>query len=107
MLYMGLARQKNVLTHEEINAMRPAERERYVQGLILDIFEKDGPWTIREIIQKTGLARPTVTKHLHRLVDTQQITSETKTFGSFRVTHYKKAGNIESKKEIQKKFSGN
>jgi hypothetical protein len=99
-------RQKNILSREEINAMRPIDRERYVQDIILDVFEQSKPWTIREIVLKTGLARPTVTKHLHRLVDTQQIVSETKKFGSFSVTNYKKTGIIENRKELQQKFSG-
>jgi hypothetical protein len=99
-------RQKNVLSKEEVNGMKPVERERYVQDVLLGIFEGDKIWTIREIIEKTALARPTVTKHLHRLVDTQQISSDTKMLGNFSVTYYKKSGNIDNKKELQRKFSG-
>ncbi len=58
-----------VLSPEEVQVLRPIEREKYVRGLIKKILDmnENGVMT-SEIVDATNLNRITVTKHLEHLV---------------------------------------
>ena len=58
-----------VLSPEEVQVLRPVEREKYVRGLIKNILSmnENGVMT-SEIVDATNLNRITVTKHLEHLV---------------------------------------
>lgn len=58
-----------VLSPEEVQVLRPVEREKYVRGLIKNILSmnENGVMT-SEIVDATNLNRITVTKHLEYLV---------------------------------------
>lgn len=98
---------RTMLSKAEVIAMRPADRERYVQRLLIDILSDGKEYTVRDIMQKTSLARPTVTLHLQQLESQQQIAAEVKNLGAMRVRFYKRHGQIENKTESKSKFSGN
>lgn len=62
-----------VLFPEEVQVLRPVEREKYVRGLIKNILSmnENGVMT-SEIVDATNLNRITVTKHLEHLVATRE-----------------------------------
>ncbi len=62
-----------VLPTKEVIAMRPQDRERYIEGIILKILELNPRGvTISEIERKTSFYRDTVAKHLERLAATRE-----------------------------------
>ncbi len=97
---------KNVLSTKELISMRPRDRERYVQNIILNALDKLEGMTQSDIIQKTALSRTTVTKHLEKLVAFQQIVKETKTVGKVSVSVYKRIVASEGQKNNSEQFSG-
>ena len=57
------------LSPEEVRALRPNEREKYVRGLIKNILSmNESGVMVSEIVDATNLNRITVTKHLEHLV---------------------------------------
>jgi len=66
---MEIATPKVMLSPEEIQALKPTERENYVRSLIKNILtiNHDGVMA-SEIVDSTKLNRITVTKHLEYLV---------------------------------------
>lgn len=62
-----------LLTKKEYLGLPPSEQEKYVERKIKEILKahKNGI-TIQEIISKTPFTRPTVTKHLERLVSCRE-----------------------------------
>jgi len=57
------------LSPEEVQALRPNEREKYVRGLIKNILSlNESGVMVSEIVDATNLNRITVTKHLEHLV---------------------------------------
>ena len=96
-----------LLSKPEMMALNPVDRNRYVRKLILELVSNNKEWSVREIAEKTDLTRNTITKHLQQLVSEQQMVSEEKTLGAFRIMSYKKAGQIKNKVEAQSKFVGN
>lgn len=58
-----------ILSHEEIQALKPVERENYVRSLIKNILSMNENGVMAsEIVGTTNLNRITVTKHLEYLV---------------------------------------
>lgn len=94
---------KTILTTEELKGLRPRERGRYVQNLILNTLDEKKNYALSEIIEKTGLARATITKHLDGLVSTQQVFKEERQLGRMRIAFYKRTGSINKKEEIKSK----
>lgn len=99
-------KHKNILSAKEIVSMRPRDRERYVQNVILDSLDKAEGMTQSEIVQKTALTRTTVTKHLEKLVAFQQIIREVKTLGKISVFYYKRIVTKQGQKSTNEQFSG-
>ena len=62
-----------ILPKKEYLGLPPSEQEKYVEKVIKKILKlhKNGI-TIPEIVNKTPFARPTVTKHLERLVSCRE-----------------------------------
>lgn len=83
-----------ILTTNERMSLRPDERARYVQKLLLDALDAKRDMTASEIVEKTGLARPTITKHLELLAAKQMIRKEERELGRNKISFYKKVGNI-------------
>ncbi len=104
---VGKNMRKNVttslLTNEELKGLRPRERGRYVQNLILNTLDEKKDYALSEIIEKTGLARPTITKHLDALVSTQQVFKESRQLGRMQIAFYKRTGSIKQKEEMKSK----
>jgi len=94
---------KSILTTEELKGLRPRERGRYVQNLILNTLDEKKNYALSEIIEKTGLARPTITKHLDALVSTQQVFKEEIQLGRMQIAFYKRVGSIKKKEEVKSK----
>ena len=94
---------ETILTTEELKGLRPRERGRYVQNLILNAVDGKKNYALSEIAEKTGLARPTITKHLDGLVSTQQIFKEERQLGRMQIAFYKRAGSISKKEEVKSK----
>lgn len=58
-----------MLSPEEVQVLRPNEREKYVRSLIKEILSKNERGVmVSEIVDATNLSRITVTKHLEHLV---------------------------------------
>lgn len=103
MLSMGKD-TKNVLSSKELVSMRPRDRERYVQNLILNTIEEAAEGIIlSDIVQKTALTRTTVTKHLEKLVALQQIAKDVRTVGKVSVSYYNR---VTPQKSPREEFSG-
>lgn len=105
MLYMvgynvGKESIKTILTTEELKGLRPRERGRYVQNLILSTLDEKKEYALSEIIEKTGLARQTITKHMDALVSTQQVLKEERQLGRMQIAFYKRAGSVKKKEEM-------
>lgn len=97
---------KNILSAKELVSMRPRDRERYVQNIILNALDKPEGMTQSEIVQKTALTRTTVTKHLEKLVALQQIVREAKTIGKVSVFFYKRLVTAQGQKATLEQFTG-
>ena len=70
---MAVIQIPKVLPSKEVIAMRPQDREHYVEKVLLRILEMNlRGVTIPEIAAKTGFYRDTVAKHLDRLVATRE-----------------------------------
>jgi predicted transcriptional regulator len=66
---MEINKPNVMLSPEEIQALKPAERENYVRSLIKDILSmNENGIMASEIVSATNLNRITVTKHLEYLV---------------------------------------
>jgi len=60
---------KGLLKPEEINALKPQEREDYIRDVMLETLRKNEQGvTISEVMNATSFNRVTVTKHLEHLV---------------------------------------
>ncbi len=94
------------LSKAEMMKLYPTERDRYVRDLINYVLSDGKEWTVREIAKKTDLSRNTITKHLQDMRKEQAIISEEKSLGALRIVLYRKAGNLQNKTEIRKKFGG-
>ena len=94
---------KSILTTEELKGLRPRERGRYVQNLILNTLDEKKNYALSEIVEKTGLARPTITKHVDALVSTQQVFKEERQLGRMQIAFYKRTGLIKKKEEVKSK----
>lgn len=88
-----MAKDKLLTTHERM-ALRPDERTRYVQKVLMDALHVKKDMTLSEIVEKTGLARPTITKHLELLAAKQLIKKEERELGRNKIAFYKKVGNV-------------
>ncbi len=100
-------RKTGLLTKAEMMALNPVDRDRYVRKLISEIVSDGKDWTVRQIAERTGLARNTVVKHLQELVNQQQIASLERNLGAFRIRIYRKLGQIQHKTQTESDFSGN
>jgi len=70
---MAIIQVPKVLPAKEVTAMRPQDREHYVEKVLLKILEMNTRGvTIPEIAAKTGFYRDTVAKHLERSVATRE-----------------------------------
>lgn len=94
---------QTILTNEEVKALKPRERGRYVQNLILNALDEKKDFALSEIIEKTGLARATITKHLDNLVSTQQVIKDERQLGRMQIAFYKRTGIINKKEELPSK----
>lgn len=66
---MEISVPKITLSPEEVRALKPTEREKYVRSLIKDILSmNENGVMVSEIVDATNLNRITVTKHLEYLV---------------------------------------
>lgn len=64
-----------LLTQEEVQALRPEDRDTYAEKVIKELLTANTKGiTISEIIDITGITRPTITKHLKRLVAIREAT---------------------------------
>lgn len=58
-----------ILSSEEVQALKPSERESYVRNLVKNILHlNENGVMVSEIVEATNLNRVTVTKHLEYLV---------------------------------------
>lgn len=94
---------KNFLSPEEFKGLPPRERGRYVQNLILNNLKDGKEYVATEIIEKVGLARATITKHLNILASTQQISKEEQYLGRMPMIFYKRIGSASKKEDIRSK----
>src|SRR5437879_2621761 len=70
---LKLAVPKEVLGQEEIKALRPSDRESYVESILQEILAINSRGvTISQVVDSTGFTRETVSKHLERLVTTRE-----------------------------------
>ena len=90
-----------MLTREELGALKPRERSRYVQNLILHVLSKHQDLSLSEIMDKTNLARSTVSKHVDSLVSSQQVLKRERGMGQIQMNFYKLVGSFDKKEEIQ------
>jgi predicted transcriptional regulator len=66
---MEVSVPSTILSPEEVQVLRPSEREKYVRGLIKNILSlNENGVMVSEIVNATNLNRITVTKHLEYLV---------------------------------------
>jgi hypothetical protein len=66
---MAINVPKGLLAPEEINALKPQEREDYIRDVMLEILRRNEHGvTISEVMNTTSFNRVTVTKHLEHLV---------------------------------------
>lgn len=92
---------EKVLSPIELNALKPTERSRYVQNLILNVLSKSHDLTLSEIMEKAGLSRVTVAKHLDSLVSSQQVLKKERGMGRIQIGFYQLAGSFEKKEELR------
>ena len=60
---------RSILSHQEIQALRPRDRENYIESIILEILVLNSRGiTISQTARETGFSRDTVSKHLDRLL---------------------------------------
>lgn len=90
------------LTMKELRSLRPRERGRYVQNLILGTLDESKPYTLSDIVEKSGLSRQTVSKHLDALASTQQVKKAEQRLGRMSVALYTRAGRISRKEELSR-----
>ena len=90
------------LTAKELRSLRPRERGRYVQNLILATLDEAKPYTLSDIVEKSGLARQTVSKHLDALASTQQVKRAEHRLGRMSVSLYTRAGRISRREELRR-----
>lgn len=80
----------------------PQIRDQYANNLLIEYLERNpNGVTIKQIVEKTGLARPTVVRHLERLVALRHIRK--RDFGY--VSLYYKGGYIDEESSESEKFS--
>jgi DNA-binding transcriptional ArsR family regulator len=66
---MKLALPHSILTQEEIKALRPRDRESYIESVILEVLALNPRGiTVSQTSKATGFSRDTVSKHLERLL---------------------------------------
>lgn len=92
---------ETILSPDELNGLKPRERSRYVQNLILNILSKSQDLTLSEIMEKTGISRVTVARHLDSLVSSQQVLKKERGMGRIQIGFYKLAGSFEKKEEFR------
>lgn len=90
------------LTVKELRSLRPRERGRYVQGLILATLDESKPYALSDIVEKTGLARPTVAKHLDAMASTQQVKKSEHRLGKMTVSLYTRMGRVLLKEDLSR-----
>jgi hypothetical protein len=62
-----------LLPQHEVESMRPQEKQKYIEHLILEVLKRNPRGvTIPELQAKTPFARNTLIKHLNKLVATRQ-----------------------------------
>lgn len=88
------------LTMKEIRSLRPRERGRYVQSLILSTLDESRPYALSDIVEKSGLSRQTVSKHLDALATTQQVKKAERRLGRMTVSLYTRAGRVSRREEL-------
>ena len=91
----------SILKPEDLRALKPKQRHRYVQQLILHILSKDEDLTLSEIMEKTGLSRPTVARHIDYLVSCQQVLRRERGLGQIHIGFYKLAGVFDRREELR------
>ena len=92
---------ESILSPEELNGLKPRERSRYVQNLILNVLSKNQDLTLSEIMEKAGLSRVTVSRHLDSLVSSQQVIKKERGMGRIQIGFYKLAGSFAKKEEFR------
>lgn len=90
------------LSVKEMRSLRPRERGRYVQELILATLDESRPYTLSEVAEQSGLARQTVSKHLDALASTQQVKRTEQRLGRMSVSLYTRAGRISRREEMRR-----
>lgn len=90
------------LTAKEMQSLRPRERGRYVQNLILGSLDESKPYSLSEIVDRTGLARPTVSRHLDALASTQQVKRAEQRLGRMTVSFYTRMGRVSRREELSR-----
>lgn len=91
----------SILKPNDLRALKPKQRHRYVQRLILHILSKNEDLTLSEIMEKTGLSRPTVVRHTDYLVSCQQVLRRERGLGQIHIGFYKLAGVFDRKEELR------
>lgn len=95
-------RLKTRLTAEEMRGLRPRERGRYVQDLILGSLDESKPYSLSEIVDRTGLARPTVSRHLDALASRQQVKRAEQRLGRMTVSFYTRMGRVSCREDLSR-----
>ena len=90
-----------ILSPIELRTLQPKERSRYVQKFIVSVLSKSDDLTPSEIMEKTGLSRPTVVRHLDALVSRQQVLKRERGMGRMHIGFYRLAGFFERKEEFR------
>ena len=88
------------LTMKELRSLRPRERGRYVQNLILATLDESRPCTLSDVVEKSGLSRQTVSKHLDALASTQQVKRSEQRLGRMTVSLYMRMGRVSRREEM-------
>src|SRR6185503_1837569 len=90
-----------ILSEAKLRNKNPKARDNYAHNLIVECLERepDG-MTVKKIMEKTNLARPTVVKHLERLVAHRQ--ARKRDFGYLSL--YYKAGHFDEDTSESEQF---
>lgn len=103
---MKINRPTVILTSEEVQALKPNERESYVRNLIKSILRlNENGIMVSEIVEATNLNRITVTKHLEYLVAIREAYKKDRGIGAVyylngRMVHPTDRSNISLGKKI-------
>jgi DNA-binding transcriptional ArsR family regulator len=92
---------QNCVTPEDLKNMRPKDRDEAVQKMLLQILDLNTQGvTISELVDQTGISRPTMTLHMKTLVATREAYKNTRG----KVSFFYKNGKVVHAKSTECRF---